>query len=165
VHVDENYYVVTLHRAHLVTRHAATVASSGGGAMADATPITAGSPTARVFAVAFADSLHGIAVGGDSEAPDEVRVNVARTDDGGASWTRGDTTHVVTLLTGVAYLPGSNGKVVVGVGPRGVFCSRDGGATWVGIAAEPYRTVRATRTGVEMVGDRGAVATWDGSPP
>jgi hypothetical protein len=205
VRVDENYFVVTEHRAHLVARAATTMASTHGApagvgrhdALAEAlwhnqdwiaspgdtssqvmyrghpsgtwisaaTPITTMTPSAGIFALAFADSLHGIAVGGDSEAPDEVRVNVALTVDGGRTWTRGDTTRVVKELTGVAYLPGTTGTVVVGVGPRGVFRSGDGGVTWVGVATESYKSVAATPKGFVMAGDGGAGATWDGSLP
>jgi photosystem II stability/assembly factor-like uncharacterized protein len=130
---------------------------------AAATPIRGGSPSAGIAALAFADSLHGIAVGGDPGAPDEVRVNVALTVDGGRTWTRGDTTGVVKYVTGVAYLRGSTGRVVVAVGPRGVFRSRDGGLTWDGVDTQPYNSVAATPKGFIMVGDRGAIATWDGS--
>lgn len=149
VHVDENYYVITQRKAPIVARAAV------------ATPITAGSPSARIFATAFADSLTGIAVGGDVDAPDEVRVNVARTIDGGRSWVPGDTTRVVKYLVGVAYLPGTAGRVVVGVGPRGVFRSCDGGVTWKGVSTQPYSSVSATRTEVVMANHGGVIATWN----
>jgi Peptidase family M1 domain len=170
VHVDEGYYVVTERRAHIVARPTVTLASlhglTQGGRDARTigiTPITNGmpSPSAGVTSVAFADALHGIAVGGDSLAPDAVRINVAITADGGHSWTGGDTTEVVKYLTGVAYVPGTKGKVVVGVGPRGVFRSRDGGLTWEGVSTEPFTSVAVTPTRLVMVGGRGAIATWD----
>ncbi|HWZ59039.1 MAG TPA: M1 family aminopeptidase [Gemmatimonadaceae bacterium] len=133
----------------------------GGAWTVAGTPIAAGTPSTGIFSLAFADSLRGVAVGGDYRAPDAVRVNVARTVDGGHSWTRGDTTGVVKYLSGVAYVSGTKGRVLVGVGTRGVFRSRDGGLTWEGVSTDPYNSVAATRDGVVMVGDRGAIATWD----
>jgi photosystem II stability/assembly factor-like uncharacterized protein len=128
-----------------------------------ATPIVAGSPSAGIFSLAFRDSLTGLAVGGDYRAPDEVRVNVARTADGGQTWAAGDTTRVVKYLSSVTYVPGTAGRVVIGVGTRGVFRSRDGGLTWEGVSTESYNSVAATRDAVVMVGDGGAIATWRSS--
>jgi photosystem II stability/assembly factor-like uncharacterized protein len=125
------------------------------------TPIPAGSASAGIFSLAFVDSLTGIAVGGDYRAPDIVRANVARTADGGRTWTLADSARVVKFLSGVAYVPGMAGKVVVGVGPRGVFWSRNGGFSWEQVSAAPYNSVAATKDRVVMVGDRGAIATWD----
>ena len=126
-------------------------------------PIDAGSASAGIFSLAFMDSLTGVAVGGDYQDPDAVRDNVARTADGGRSWSRADTARVVKYLSGVAYVPRASGgrPILVGVGTRGVFRSRDGGATWEGVSTAPYNSVAADRHGgVVMVGDRGAVATW-----
>ena len=125
------------------------------------TPIAAESASAGIFSLAFVDSLTGIAVGGDYRAPDIVRANVARTVDGGRTWTLADSARVVKYLSGVTYVPGTAGKVVVGVGPRGVFWSRDGGFSWEQVSAAPYNSVAATNDRVVMVGDRGAIATWD----
>jgi hypothetical protein len=125
-----------------------------------ATPVDSGTPSSGIFSLAFADSLTGIAVGGDYLEPDAVHANVARTADGGRTWTVRDTARVVRYLSGVAYVRGTHGQVVVGVGTRGVFRSRDGGMTWKGVSTDVYNSVAATKRGVVMVGDRGAVATW-----
>jgi photosystem II stability/assembly factor-like uncharacterized protein len=55
-------------------------------------PLASGSPTAGAMTLAFRDTLHGVALGGDLGAPDAYRDNVARTVDGGrtaALWRTG----------------------------------------------------------------------------
>ena len=51
------------------------------------TPIAAGTSSAGIFSIAFADALHGVAVGGDYRKEQESSDNIARTDDGGVTWT------------------------------------------------------------------------------
>lgn len=49
------------------------------------TPIRSG-PTAGIFALAFRGQQHGLAVGGQFDAPTASPDNFARTRDGGTSW-------------------------------------------------------------------------------
>src|SRR5262249_34325262 len=50
------------------------------------TPVVAGSPSAGIFSVAFRDSDHGTAVGGDYREPGKTGNIVALTSDGGRTW-------------------------------------------------------------------------------
>jgi photosystem II stability/assembly factor-like uncharacterized protein len=89
------------------------------------TPI-AGGPTGGIFALAFKDERHGLAVGGDFLAPTASPDNFALTRDGGRSW---------SLVPGAPpeYRSGAtwaDGHTAIAVGPSGSDVSTDAGVTW-----------------------------------
>lgn len=92
-----------------------------------ATPLAAGD-SAGIFSIAFRDTQHGIAVGGDYRKESEAVDNAAITSDGGRTWT------LVKGLTGfrsvVAYRPGVATSSLIAVGPQGADQSIDDGRTW-----------------------------------
>ncbi len=94
------------------------------------TPIPATTPSAGIFSLAFADALHGVAVGGDYRKP-EGPAAIARTGDGGVTWTS-----VVAppsfdrFLSAVAVVPGTSPPIFVAAGTEISGWSSDGGATW-----------------------------------
>lgn len=128
-------------------------------------PIPAGNAASGIFSLAFRDRLHGIAVGGDYEAPDSVRPNVAITNDGGDRWTLADSAHVAKFLSGVTYVDSSADGPVVAVGSRGTWISRDGGLTWSRVSSSPYNAVGSTSGTAIAVGPEGAVGSWVVRPP
>jgi photosystem II stability/assembly factor-like uncharacterized protein len=111
------------------------------------TPIPGG-PTAGVAALAFADSLHGVALGGDVANPDARGVNVAVTSDGGVTWRAASAPPFPGAVYGAAAVPGRPGTLVA-VGPRGMALTPDAGRTWVGLDTLAYWSVGfgSTRTG------------------
>ena len=81
---------------------------------------------AGIFALAFKDERHGLAVGGDLLTPEASPDNFALTRDGGASW---------SLVPGAPpeYRSGAtwvDGHTAIAVGPSGSDVSTDGGKTW-----------------------------------
>lgn len=99
------------------------------------TPLHAG-PSSGIFSIAFRDAMNGIVVGGDYTKETEAVDNAAITSDGGNTWT------AVAGLSGfrsaVAYVPGSNGRRVVAIGPSGADYSEDGGRTWARFEGPGY---------------------------
>jgi photosystem II stability/assembly factor-like uncharacterized protein len=90
-----------------------------------ATPIRS-TEAGGIFALAFRDQQHGIAVGGDFLAPTASPDNFALTRDGGRTW---------TLVAGAPaeYRSGAtwvDGHTIVAVGPTGSDVSTDAGRTW-----------------------------------
>ncbi|HVH66857.1 MAG TPA: hypothetical protein VM716_03240 [Gemmatimonadales bacterium] len=124
------------------------------------TPLPAGDGASGIFSLAFRDSLHGVAVGGDYQASDSVRANVALTSDGGRHWTLADPARATRFLSGVAYTGSSPDAPVVAVGTRGTWVSLDGGLIWSWTGSSPYNAVVATGGTAVAVGPHGAVATW-----
>jgi photosystem II stability/assembly factor-like uncharacterized protein len=97
----------------------------GGTWSVTATPMASG-PTAGIFALAFRDQQHGLAVGGDFLLPTASPDNFAWTGDGGSSW---------ALVPGAPpeYRSGAtwvNGHTVIAVGPSGSDVSTSAGRSW-----------------------------------
>jgi photosystem II stability/assembly factor-like uncharacterized protein len=117
------------------------------------TPLHAGTGSAGIFSLAFADARDGIAIGGDYQEPAAEHV-VARTTDGGRSWEQVGTT---AYVSGAAYVPGTS--TVVAVGTKGTRISRNHGATWATLDTLEYNAVQFATDGTGFaVGPRGRIA-------
>jgi photosystem II stability/assembly factor-like uncharacterized protein len=89
------------------------------------TPIRSG-PSAGIFALAFRDPRHGLAVGGDFTTPTVAPDAAALSDDGGEQW---------SLIEDAPneYRSGATwaaGRVALAVGPSGSDVSTDAGRSW-----------------------------------
>ncbi|MER6461288.1 WD40/YVTN/BNR-like repeat-containing protein [Streptomyces sp. NPDC001288] len=106
------------------------------------TPVPAGDPAKGVFALAFRDRAHGLAVGGDYR-PDQTSPQAgAVTRDGGRTW-RSAPTPPPAYRSGVAWLPHSR-TAALAVGPTGTDLTTDGGRTWRTVDTGSYDTVDCT---------------------
>lgn len=94
-----------------------------------ATPLPGGE-SAGIFSLAFRDSLHGAALGGDLARPEEHTDNVAVTTDGGRTWVPGGRPVMPGAVYGAAYVPGAPTPTLLAVGPAGADWSADEGRTW-----------------------------------
>ncbi|MEJ2185850.1 MAG: oxidoreductase [Gemmatimonadota bacterium] len=103
------------------------------------TPLPAGQ-SAGIFGIAFQDTLHGMAVGGDYTKPEDPAPNVLLTDDGGRTWRMAGRTEPAGVKWGLATVPGMPGAYVA-VSPAGTGFTTDDGATWTGIGGGGYNTV------------------------
>ncbi|HTW50178.1 MAG TPA: hypothetical protein VMD92_19635 [Acidobacteriaceae bacterium] len=93
-----------------------------------AVPITGGTDSAGVFSVAFADSRHGVAVGGDYTKPNDSAGTAAWSADGGKTWTAAaKPPH--GFRSAVAWDPDL--KAWIAAGTNGSDISYDDGNTWV----------------------------------
>jgi photosystem II stability/assembly factor-like uncharacterized protein len=128
------------------------------------TPIMAGTASAGIFSLAFADAQHGIAVGGDYRLEKEPGDNLAITRDGGATWAFAGTTRLRSFRSAIGYVPGSKGRRLVAVGPAGTDQSADGGATWTPLGDEGFHALSiAPRGGTAWaVGEQGRIAVAKG---
>lgn len=102
------------------------------------TPV-AGGATSGFAAIAFQDTLHGAALGGNVADAKSRTDNVAITDDGGRTW-RLSRSSFAGAVYGAVAVPGRPGWLVA-VGPRGLDYSRDGGSTWIGLDTLAYWSV------------------------
>lgn len=119
--------------------------------------IPAGDPARGVFALAFRDRTHGIAVGGDYRTGQPSPNAAALTGDGGRRW-RGATVPVAGYRSGVAWLAHSR-SAALAVGPTGTDVTRDGGRTWRTVDTGSYDTVDCTADGgCWAAGEQGRVA-------
>jgi len=140
---------------------AARVFRSGDGgatwAVSESTiPARAGS--GGVFSVAFADSLHGVVVGGDYERPDSARGTAAFTVDGGVTW-QPSAGFPRGYRSGVAMQRLGAELIAIAVGTTGSDLSRDGGRTWSPLDGTAFNAIQFAPSGVAFaVGGRGRVA-------
>jgi photosystem II stability/assembly factor-like uncharacterized protein len=88
----------------------------------------AGSAAAGVFSVQFRDTKHGIAVGGDYQAPTGAVNNAAWSKDGGETWVPA-TSFPGGYRSGSSWLPGICGMALA-VGTTGSDFTLDSGRTW-----------------------------------
>jgi photosystem II stability/assembly factor-like uncharacterized protein len=95
----------------------------------EGTPLRHDGAGAGIFSLAFADPLHGVAVGGDYGKPAETAGNVAVTSDGGRTWVEPGGAHPNGYRSAVAFVPGR--KVWLAVGTSGSDISSDGGRSWM----------------------------------
>jgi photosystem II stability/assembly factor-like uncharacterized protein len=120
------------------------------------TPIRSDAPTSGIFSLAFRDTYHGIAVGGNYSKPTESTHNVAVTSDGGRTWTepRG---RPGGYRSAVAYAPRL--RAWIAVGTSGSDISRDDGETWTSFDTGAYNAIAAAPDGsVWVVGPQGRIA-------
>ncbi|MDQ0994116.1 photosystem II stability/assembly factor-like uncharacterized protein [Streptomyces sp. V3I7] len=106
------------------------------------TPVPAGDPARGVFALAFRDRTHGLAVGGDFRADQPSPLAAALTPDGGRTW-RPAAAAPPAYRSGAAWLPHSR-TAALAVGPTGTDLTTDAGRTWRTVDTGSYDTVSCT---------------------
>ncbi|MFF1277349.1 WD40/YVTN/BNR-like repeat-containing protein [Streptomyces marokkonensis] len=121
------------------------------------TPIPGGDPARGVFALAFRDRAHGLAVGGDFRPGQASPDAAARTADAGRTW-RPAGAPPPAYRSGVAWLPHSR-TAALAVGPTGTDLTTDAGRTWRTVDTGSYDTVDCTPDhGCWAAGEKGRVA-------
>jgi len=125
------------------------------------TPVHAGGSASGIFALAFRDAMHGVAVGGEYTKPHAPTVNVALTDDGGRSWHAARGPLVPAYLSGVSY---TGARRLMAVGLAGTAVSTDDGESWTSVDTLPLNAVRARGDAFRVVaGPRGRLGRWIGT--
>lgn len=83
--------------------------------------------SAGIFSIAFRDSRHGVAVGGDFKQPDRREDTAAWTSDGGLTWS-------LTKTPPFGYRSAVNwdrtAQAWIAAGPNGSDVSHDDGKSW-----------------------------------
>lgn len=92
------------------------------------TPIRNDGASAGIFSLAFSDSQHGVATGGDYAKPAETSHNIAITTDGGRTWTEPQGTPPSGFRSAVAFV--RNGHMWIATGTSGSDVSYDRGQNW-----------------------------------
>jgi photosystem II stability/assembly factor-like uncharacterized protein len=120
------------------------------------TPIRNDGASAGIFSLAFSDSKHGIAVGGDYKQPTEVTGLIAMTSDGGKTWTspKGSPGG---FRSDVKYL--ADEKLWIAIGTSGSDFSKDQGGSWKPFDPGNYNALSLAEFHAWAVGPKGAIAT------
>jgi photosystem II stability/assembly factor-like uncharacterized protein len=118
------------------------------------TPIPS-SPSAGIFALAFRDKEHGLAVGGDFLVPAVAPDHLALTEDRGRSWELADDAPN-EYRSGAHWV---DNRAAIVVGPTGSDASFDRGETWARFDSGSFDTVDCTDDGACWAsGEQGRVA-------
>ena len=122
---------------------------------------------AGITALAFRDLRHGIAVGGVI-AGTATGPRVARTTDGGRTWSVVSEPPFAGAIYGAAYAQVRGKAILVAVGPGGAAWSVNDGDSWAALDSAPYWSVGFGRNGSGwLVGPKGRVVRvdWRRDPP
>jgi photosystem II stability/assembly factor-like uncharacterized protein len=122
--------------------------------------LIAAGPTSGIFGITFWDADNGVAVGGDHTRPQDATDNVARTRDGGRSWTLVGRAQPAGVRWGITHATGHGGPILVATGPSGWGYSSDAGATWQVGDTLGFNTVTAApaEATLWLAGTQGRVA-------
>lgn len=101
----------------------------GGEWVATQVPLANSNSSSGVFSVAFRDSKHGVAVGGDYTKASNPTGTAATTSDGGQSWSPA-TLPPSGYRSAVAWDPDRSPPSWIAVGSNGADLSADDGKTW-----------------------------------
>jgi photosystem II stability/assembly factor-like uncharacterized protein len=126
---------------------------------AHTTPVRSGNESSGIFSIAFVDPKTAVVVGGDYKLPDRDRDNVARSVDGGKTWTPLPS---VRMPHKACVRSLGNGRLLT-CGRTGVAFSSDAGRTWKRVTKDSYFTLAVDRqsgTGFLAGGD-GHVARFE----
>jgi len=105
------------------------------------TPIRSDSPTSGIFTLSFLDDSNGIAMGGEFNVADTLVLNVAVTEDGGASWSAAGQSNLRGSVFGASFVPRAPTPTIVAVAPTGTDYSVDNGMSWTRIDSSSYWSV------------------------
>lgn len=117
------------------------------------TPVTHDTTLAGLTSVAWLDAGRGVVAGGNLAVTDRPLDAVARTEDGGATWTLAARPPVPGTVYGIVAVPGPE-ALLVAVGPGGSAYTTDLARTWTALDA----------TGAWSVGFAHARAGWAVGP-
>jgi photosystem II stability/assembly factor-like uncharacterized protein len=102
------------------------------------TPILQGLSMTGIFSLDFYNDKIGIIVGGDYEQPMQNYDNKALTTDGGKTWQLIADSQAFGYASCVKFVPNSNGKQIVTVGPSGLYYSADQGKSFDKLLDDPF---------------------------
>jgi len=103
-------------------------------------PLVQGEASQGAFSLAFADTLRGVAVGGDFLQADDTTQTAAFTQDGGKTWRLAEKMPG-GYRSGAAYVPTS--EMFIATGTNGTDYSLDFGRTWQAVDTVGYHAVQA----------------------
>jgi photosystem II stability/assembly factor-like uncharacterized protein len=122
-----------------------------------ATPIRNDSASAGIFSIAFGDTDHGVAVGGDYSKPDQGEHNIAVTSNGGLTWSQPAGSRPAGFRSAVAFL--ADLGVWITTGTSGSDVSSDGGKTWTEFDSGAFNAIDRISSGATWaVGPKGRIA-------
>jgi photosystem II stability/assembly factor-like uncharacterized protein len=123
-----------------------------------------GGTSSGLFGIAFADAMHGLAVGGDYAIARGPTDRAIRTNDGGVTWTAAGPASPDGVTTGLVFVPHSSPPTFAAVGAHGTAITRDFGVTWTFGDTVTYWGVGFAGPTGWAAGSRGRIVKFTASP-
>ncbi|SRR5579884_330929 len=128
--------------------------SPSGAWTATKVPMAGGTESSGIFSLAFRDTAHGVAVGGNYKQPAQSNGASAWTADGGISW-HPATSFPSGYRSSVAW--DERARAWIAVGPNGSDISRDDGRTWMRLDSGNWNALSLPW----VAGPKGRIASLD----
>lgn len=107
-----------------------------------AIPLIEGKPTTGGYSIDFYNKEIGVVIGGDYTEMGQNNRNKAITFDGGKTWELIANGKPPGYKSCIQFVPHSQGKEIVAVGPTGIVYSHDTGKTWKEISSQGFYSLR-----------------------
>ena len=121
-------------------------------------PVVAGD-AAGLTSISMVDARLGTAFGGALAVTDRRTDNVARTTDGGRTWTAMPHVAFDGAVYGGAHVPGTGGRALLAVGPGGLAASTSQANSWSLVDSRVWWGIGSAGTGASWIaGPRGRIA-------
>ena len=120
-------------------------------------------PSAGIFSLHFASEQDVIAVGGDYKNPDAVDGTIARSTDGGKTWSIIKSGQGLTGFRSCISTTGDRGQLIA-VGPNGTDRSVDAGKSWKRLSDEGFHAIdfSVDANAGWATGTLGRIGKWTG---
>lgn len=125
------------------------------------TPLIQSKPTTGAYTMDFYNENIGFIMGGDYTEPQNKSANKAVTTDGGKTWKLVADGQQPGYQSAVRFVPKSNAKELVSLGPSGVFYSADQGESWEQLSSESFHTLRFIDAVTAYAAGDGKIARLD----
>lgn len=126
-----------------------------------ASPIISNSPTAGITSVVMQNTQKGFLFGGDFTKDDPPAERVARTEDGGKTWTLGNNPPLRNGIFGAATIPKT--PLFIVVGPKGANYSTDAAQSWKSLHNGDFWSVGCATSSCWLVGAKSNIVkvSWN----
>jgi len=121
-------------------------------------PVTSATESFGLYTLAFYDAETGYAAGGDYTNPNGTLSNKISTSDGGQTWMLRAQGEAPGYLSCVQFVPGREGRDLVGVSFTGIYYSKDSGQTWNLLDPEGFFSIRFTSDTEAVASGKGRIA-------
>lgn len=121
-------------------------------------PIVEGKSTTGGYSIDFYNAKIGVVIGGDYTQMQENTANKAITFDGGKTWKLIAKGKNPGYRSCIQFVPNSEGKAMVAVGPKGISYSGTSGETWEKLSNEGFYTFRFQNDSVAYAAGKNRVA-------
>lgn len=122
------------------------------------TPLVQGKNTTGGYSIDFYNEKIGVIIGGDYTQMEQNQKNKAISYDGGKTWTLLAKGNNPGYKSYIQFVPHSDAKEIIAVGPTGISYSHDQGKTWQEISKESFYVLQFKNDSVAYAAGKNRIA-------